>query len=491
MSLENQNITKGNVSFEKFKEEILEDYKKVFLSRTCSLIGRKEVLSGKAKFGIFGSGKELAQIAWAKVFQKGDWRSGYYRDQTIMFALKILTPQDFFCGLYAHSNIEEEPLSAGRQMGGHFVTHSLNADGSWKNQMEQYNSGCDISCTAGQMPRWVGLAQASKIYKETPILQEKNKKFTRGGKEICWGTIGNASTSEGHFFEAINACGVLQVPAVISVWDDGYGISVHNKYQTTKESISEVLKGFQRDEKNKGYEILKVKGWDYPNLVSTYAKAEQIAREEHCPVLIHITEITQPLGHSTSGSHERYKSKERLQWEKDFDCNKKFKEWILNFSIVNNEGEILKIATEKELEKIEKEVEKDVKNQKNKAWEIALKPVIQIQKQAIILLKRVGEKSSHKQFVKYITHQLENLPKYSHKNIYSLVRKVLYFSRFDKSLERKKLLAWYQKQRQDTHEKYNSKLYNDLGTGVCEIPYTPPIYDGQFTRSRCENYHSQ
>ncbi|MGK0430734.1 MAG: TPP-dependent pyruvate/acetoin dehydrogenase alpha subunit, partial [Psychroserpens sp.] len=294
-------ITKAtsDMTFQDFKVEILEDYKTALTSRECSLLGRREVLTGKAKFGIFGDGKEIPQLAWAKVFKNGDFRSGYYRDQTLMMAIGELSIQQFFAGLYGHTSIEADPMSAGRQMGGHFGTHSLDENGAWKNLIDQKNSSADISPTAGQMPRLLGLAQASKIYRNVKGID--TTKFSKEGNEIAWGTIGNASTSEGLFFETINAAGVLQVPMVISVWDDEYGISVHARHQTTKENISEILKGFQRDENNKGYEILKVKGWDYTALVETYQKAERIAREEHVPVMIHVIELTQPQGHSTSG----------------------------------------------------------------------------------------------------------------------------------------------------------------------------------------------
>ena len=279
---------KDELSFEDFKKEVLQDYTIAVTSRECSLLGRREVLTGKAKFGIFGDGKEVPQLAWAKSFKNGDFRSGYYRDQTFMMAIGKLSIEEFFAGLYANTDIQQEPMSAGRQMGGHFMTHSLNEDGSWKNLTEQKNSSADISPTAGQMPRLLGLAQASKVYRA-----EKNidsTLFSNNGNEIAWGTIGNASTSEGLFWETINAAGVLQVPMVINVWDDDYGISVHAKHQTTKENISEILKGFQREEGTNGFEILKVKGWDYPSLIEAYQKAEKFAREEHVPVLIHVVE---------------------------------------------------------------------------------------------------------------------------------------------------------------------------------------------------------
>ncbi len=314
MQLNPSSTSKEQLSFQQFKKEVLHDYKIAVISRECSLLGRREVLTGKAKFGIFGDGKEVPQLAMAKAFKKGDFRSGYYRDQTFMMAIGELTPQQFFAGLYAHPDIKADPMSGGRQMGGHFSTHSLDENGEFKNLTEQYNSTSDISPTAAQMPRLLGVAYASKLFRKLPDLN--NPKFSNNGNEISWGTIGNASTSEGVFFETINAAGVLQVPMIISVWDDDYGISVPAKFQTTKESISEILKGFQSDENNNGYERFVVEGWDYSKLIDVYNEASTIARKEHVPVLIHVKDLTQPQGHSTSGSHERYKTKERLIWEK-------------------------------------------------------------------------------------------------------------------------------------------------------------------------------
>ena len=324
--------TKESIDFTSFKNQVLKDYKLACESREASLLGRKEVLTGKAKFGIFGDGKELAQIALSKQFKNGDFRSGYYRDQTIMLAIEELTIEQYFSGLYGHTDVEIEPQSAGRQMGGHYATRNLDDSGNWKNLMTQKNSSSDISPTAGQMPRLVGLAQASKVYRSNSNLSglQKSKKFSDNGNEVAFGTIGDASTSEGPFWESINAAGVMQIPLVMSVWDDGYGISVPRKYQTTKGSISDALAGMQRSETKDGYEIFVTRGWDYPHLCETYEKAVKLAREEHVPVLIHVKEVNQPQGHSTSGSHERYKSTERLQWEKDFDCIEKFKAWILD-----------------------------------------------------------------------------------------------------------------------------------------------------------------
>jgi len=323
------------LSYKDFIKEVINDYKIAVTSRECSILGRKEVLTGKAKFGIFGDGKEIPQLAMAKSFKNGDFRSGYYRDQTFMMAIGKLTSLEFFAGLYAHTDLDHDPMSGGRQMGGHFTTHSLDDNYDWKDLTAQKNSSADISPTASQMPRLLGLAQASKIYRHNK--KTDSVRFSKNGNEIAWGTIGNASTSEGLFFETINAAGVLQVPMITSVWDDEYGISVHAKHHTTKENISEVLKGFQRTSTKDGYEIIEVKGWDYVNLIKVYEKAENICREKHIPVIIHVTDLTQPLGHSTSGSHERYKNTDRLDWEKKFDCNTKMREWIISNKISTNE----------------------------------------------------------------------------------------------------------------------------------------------------------
>jgi len=341
------------LSYKDFITEVINDYTIAVTSRECSILGRREVLTGKAKFGIFGDGKEVPQLAMAKCFKNGDFRSGYYRDQTFMMAIGKLTSLEFFAGLYAHTDLDHEPMSAGRQMGGHFTTHSLDDNYEWKDLTSQKNSSSDISPTASQMPRLLGLAQASKIYRHNKEID--SVKFSKNGDEIAWGTIGNASTSEGLFFETINAAGVLQVPMVTSIWDDEYGISVHAKHHTTKENISEILKGFQRTSTNDGYEIIEVKGWDYVNLIKVYKKAEKTCREKHIPIIIHVSDLTQPLGHSTSGSHERYKNSDRLDWEKKFDCNTKMREWIIS----NN------ISTDKELIELEKSIQKKSKRRQS------------------------------------------------------------------------------------------------------------------------------
>ena len=371
--------TSNDISFDDFKEQIISDYEIAFLSRTCSLLGRKEVLTGKAKFGIFGDGKELPQLAMARSFKNGDFRSGYYRDQTFMMALGLLKPKDFFHALYATTDIEKEPMSAGRQMGGHFVTYSLNPDGSWKDLTKQKNSSSDVSCTAGQMPRLLGLAQASKVYRQQKGLD--GAKFSVNGNEIAWGTIGNASTSEGMFLETINAAGVLQVPMVISIWDDEYGISVPAKYHTTKEDISKALSGFQRTDTEKGFEIFRVNGWDYTALMHAYENAADIARHEHVPVMIHVKQLTQPQGHSTSGSHERYKDNKRLEWERDNDCNKRFKEWILES----------KIATASELEVLEKRIKRTVREAKTQAWNEYLKDLLKAKNTLVDLIDKASD----------------------------------------------------------------------------------------------------
>ena len=371
MSTELEQVKKEkSISKNEFIKEVLEDFKVACISREASLLGRKEVLTGKAKFGIFGDGKELAQIAMAKQFKNGDFRSGYYRDQTFMMAIDSLSIQQYFAGLYAHTNLDHEPISAGRQMGGHFATRNINEDGSWKNLMQQKNSSADLSPTAAQMPRLLGLALASKYYRDNNSLSSF-KEFTNNGNEVAFGTIGDASTSEGIFWETINAAGVLQVPLAISVWDDGYGISVPKKYQTTKASISEALSGMQMNEGTNGIQIYRVNGWDYPALITTYEKAIDLSRTKHIPVLIHVEEVTQPQGHSTSGSHERYKSKERLEWAKEYDCINQFKKWILSKDNAMEEP----LTSIEELDTIQKEAKEHVKVEAKKAWKAYIEDI--------------------------------------------------------------------------------------------------------------------
>ena len=458
--------TNNKLSFDEFKAEVLNDYKIAVTSRECSLLGRREVLTGKAKFGIFGDGKEVPQLAWAKVFKEGDWRSGYYRDQTFMMAIGKLTIQQFFAGLYGHTDIKAEPMSAGRQMGGHFATHSLNKDGTWKNLTKQKNSSPDISPTAGQMPRLVGLAQASKIYRNVKELEEF-KTFSDKGNEVAWGTIGNASTSEGLFWESVNAAGVMQIPMVINVWDDEYGISVHAKYQTTKENISEILKGFQRTKEENGYEIIRVQGWDYPSLIEAYEKASKISREEHVPVLIHVNELTQPQGHSTSGSQERYKNKERLNWEKEYDCNVKMREWIL----ANN------LATENDLAILEKGIKKEVREGKSAAWKAFLAPQIQEKTEVLTLINNVSEKSTNKVFIDKIATTLfdENIPLRG--EIIGAARKTLRYLIGENTVEKKQLQDWIENYFEIIEPKFSAHLYSEAIENAKTISEIKPIYN--------------
>tara|TARA_R110002033_G_scaffold1117_8_gene10454 strand:- start:13687 stop:16098 length:2412 start_codon:yes stop_codon:yes gene_type:complete len=457
--------TSNDISFEDFKEQIINDYEIAFLSRTCSLLGRKEVLTGKAKFGIFGDGKELPQLAMARSFKNGDFRSGYYRDQTFMMALGLLQPKEFFHALYATTDIEKEPMSAGRQMGGHFLTHSLNADGSWKDLTKQKNSSADISCTAGQMPRLLGLAQASKVYRNQKGLD--SAKFSVNGNEIAWGTIGNASTSEGMFFETINAAGVLQVPMVISIWDDEYGISVPAKFHTTKENISDVLSGFQRTEEQKGYEILKVNGWDYTALMHVYENAADIARQEHVPVLIHVNELTQPQGHSTSGSHERYKDNKRLEWERDHDCNKRFKEWILESGI----------ATSEELETIEKRIKRTVREAKKQAWEEYLKNLLSDKAVLVSLLDKAAAKSANKNFLNKLKNDLIATEEPVRKDLAISARKSLRYLLGENTEEKSDLINWTANFLAESQEKYSSHLYSEKDNKATNVTAVKPEYN--------------
>jgi pyruvate/2-oxoglutarate/acetoin dehydrogenase E1 component/TPP-dependent pyruvate/acetoin dehydrogenase alpha subunit len=454
---------KVEITFEDFKAEVLNDYKIASISRQCSLLGRREVLTGKAKFGIFGDGKEVPQLALAKAFKDGDFRSGYYRDQTFMMAIGAMSIEQFFAGLYGHTDINFDPMSAGRQMGGHFATHSLDENGNWKNLTKQKNSSSDISPTAGQMPRLLGLAQASKIYRNVSGINQDN--FSENGNEVAWGTIGNASTSEGLFFETINAAGVLQVPMVMSVWDDEYGISVHARHQTTKESISEILKGFQRDDSAKGYEILTVKGWDYPSLVATYEKASTIAREEHVPVLIHVQELTQPQGHSTSGSHERYKNTERLAWEAEFDCLAQMRNWLIE----NN------LATEEELNTIDNQAIKDVLEGKKAAWIAFTTPTKEEQKELVVLLNTIAASSENKIFIEKIATDLASIKEPIRKDILTTARKVLRMIVGENS--QSQLSNWITNYTEKIQPKFSSHLFSQSNSNVFTSIDVAPTYD--------------
>ncbi len=455
---------KQAMTFEDFKKEVLNDYKIATTSRECSLLGRREVLTGKAKFGIFGDGKEVPQLALAKAFKNGDFRSGYYRDQTFMMAIGEMTIEQFFAGLYGHTDLAHDPMSAGRQMGGHFATHSLDENGQWKDLTQQKNSSADISPTAGQMPRLLGLAQASKIYRNVTVLPKKNK-FSENGNEIAWGTIGNASTSEGLFFETINAAGVLQVPMVMSVWDDEYGISVHAKYQTTKENISEILKGFQRDDNNNGYEIFTVLGWDYAALVSTYQRAAQIAREEHVPVLIHVKELTQPQGHSTSGSHERYKNAERLAWETEYDCLAQMRLWM----IANT------IATAEELDEIDTIAKKEVLEGKKAAWNAFVEPIKKEQTELITLLETIAATSVNRVFIQKYTNDLKEIKEPIRKDILIISRKILRMIVGEKS--QPLLATWITNYTNTIQPKFSSHLFSESAQNVFSVKEVLPTYD--------------
>ena len=455
--------TNTALTFEDFKTEVLNDYKIAIKSRECSLLGRKEVLTGKAKFGIFGDGKEVPQLAMAKFFKNGDFRSGYYRDQTFMMAIGELSIQQFFAGLYGHNDIAHDPMSAGRQMGGHFTTHSLNEDGTWKNLTKQKNSSADISPTAAQMPRLLGIAQASKIYRQVQEIPNKSN-FSNNGNEIAWGTIGNASTSEGVFFETINAAGVLQVPLILSVWDDEYGISVHAKHQTTKESISEILKGYQREDNTNGFEIVKVKGWDYADLIATYEKAADLAREKHIPVLIHVEQLTQPLGHSSSGSHERYKTAARLAWEKDFDCLRQMKLWMI----------AINVASPEEIDIIDTQTRKEVLEGKKAAWNAFIEPVVEEQKEFLNLLEKMAPSSKSKDIIlKYIS-DLRSIKTPLRKEILVTARKILRLVINENG--KAELSDWITNYTFKSQQIFNSNLFSESSSNVLSVKKILPEY---------------
>lgn len=449
-------------------QEVLADYQLAVESRENSYIGRREVFMGKAKFGIFGDGKELPQIAMAKVFRNGDFRSGYYRDQTFMMAIGEMTSQQFFAQLYAHTSVEHEPASAGRMMNGHFGTRSIDKQGNWKDLTKTKNSSSDISNTGGQMPRLIGLAYASKLYRNNPELK-KFKQFSVNGNEVAFGTIGNASTSEGHFFEAMNAAGVLQIPMVMAVWDDAYGISVPQEYHTTKKSISKALSGLQRTKTDAGFEILTTKGWDYLDLCKTFQNAEQIARNEHVPVLVHVEELTQPQGHSTSGSHERYKSKERLEWEARFDCVKKMREWILNE----------KLATAKQLDELEEEAKKRAKSARLKAWK-AYEQSISADATALIgMLDAVAERSAEKTKLLSIAKSLKEGISINKLEITRGARKALRLIRNEPSRSRDMLIHWLKKNEEKRDDEYSSHLYSQSKYSALGISPESPRYSDE------------
>ena len=458
------NLASSKGTFNDFRSDVLNDYYIAALSRQVSILGRKEVLSGKGKFGIFGDGKELAQIAMAKVFKDGDHRSGYYRDQTFMMAIGRLNPEHIFASVYGHADHIAEPMSSGRQMVGHFNTDTLDNEGNLLPLVESKNAFSDVSCTAAQMPRLLGLAHASKLFRK--VASMKDEKLSDQGNEVAWGTIGNASTSEGLFFETLNAAGVLQVPMIISVWDDGYGISVDNAFQTVKESISEAMRGMQRTEDKAGVEIIEVEGWNYPALIEAYTRASELARSAHVPVLIHVQELTQPLGHSTSGSHERYKSDARLQWEKEYDCNLTFKNWIVE----------KKIATDEELAVLEEKASTTAKAAKTSAWKAYLAPIDEERQEAQQLAQALIEYTQDSDAFMPIINVLskKNVP--YRKPIYAAVRELLWQTRSTPSSSREALQAWWYKKQQSTQKLYSDNLYNEYDSSSLNITSIPPKY---------------
>lgn len=452
--------TKEEISLKKFKEKVLEDYRTVSLSREISVQGRREVLQGKGKFGIFGDGKELPQIVMSHFFKNGDFRSGYYRDQTLLLSQDLLTGREIFSALYGHPDKVYERMSGGRQMSGHFLTHTIDENDNWIDQTKHKNHISDISPTASQMSRLVGLGLASKIYRDNTV--NNSQKFSNNGNEIVWGTIGNASTSQGVFFEAVNACGVLQIPAVISIWDDDYGISVHNKDHTTKESISKALSGFKLTSESSGIEILEVKGWDYQSLIKTYSYAERIARDHHIPVIIHVTELTQPLGHSTSGSHERYKTEERLKWESDNDCNKKFEEWIINN----------KLSSKKKLDNIKKEISNYVKEEKRLAWDLYLRPIKEAKSDLIETINSLSITINKDK----LNDMFNDVDDDNFSEIIKICRRITYKLEPGESDDRNKLVNWKNKYMNILSEKYSSNLYSINFDVLKEINNSEPIY---------------
>jgi len=455
--------TKGSVALPLEKEEIIKDYRLAYQSRQASLIGRREVLSGKAKFGIFGDGKELANIAIARAFQKGDWRSGYYRDQTWMFMLGVMNIQEFFAQLYAHADVNHESNTGGRSMNAHFANRFINPDGSWKNQTESYNTAADVSPTGAQMPRTVGLAYASVLYRELEELKQFNQ-FSKNGNEVTFASIGNASTAEGMFWESVNAIGVLQAPAVITVYDDGYGISVPNQFQMVKENIHTILQGFQRDpcleeDCERGYDLYQVRGWDYPALLETYTNAAEMARQHHIPALVHVTEVTQPQGHSTSGSHERYKPPERLKFEEEFDCIRKLREWIIENGV----------ATDPELVAVEQEDYAAVEGIRKLAWEAYLAPILDERGQVMDMLDEIAGSSSHASALSQIKERLAALPAPLRRDVHSAAHEALRVLRDEANPSKQVLIQWKNEQDAINVERYGSHLHSGKAIAVKEV----------------------
>ena len=451
---------KGAVALPLDKEEIIKDYRLAYQSRQASLIGRREVLSGKAKFGIFGDGKEIINIAMARAFQKGDWRSGYYRDQTWMFMLGVMSIQEFFAQTYAHADVTHDSNTGGRSMNAHFANRYINPDGSWKNQTEIYNTAADVSPTGAQMPRTVGLAYASVIYRGL----ETNNQFSKNGNEVAFASIGNASTAEGMFWEAVNAVGVLHAPAVIAIYDDGYGISVPNQYQIVKGNIGELLKGFQRaPESNDGFDVYCVHAWDYPALIKTFSQAAETARQHHIPALVHVTEVTQPQGHSTSGSHERYKSKERLRFEEEFDALQKMREWMLENRIISD----------LELAALEKEDYAAVEGIRKLAWDAYLAPILEERGHVMDMLDEIAGSSSHASELDRIKERLANLPSVARRDVHSAAHEALRVLREEANPSKQVLIQWKNEQDVINEDRYGSHLHSGRAVAVKEVK---PVY---------------
>jgi 2-oxoisovalerate dehydrogenase E1 component len=468
--IQDQSVLTHNISFQRFREEVLNDYLLAHQSRQLSILGRKEVLTGKAKFGVFGDGKEIAQIALAKTFQNGDWRSGYYRDQTFMLATGMFSFVEFFTQLYGVTNIELNPSNAGRSFNNHYATRSLDRDGNWVDLMNQKNSSSDISPTGGQMPRMLGLALASKLFRNNQDLH-KYTQLTHEGNEVVFGTIGDASTSEGHFFEVMNAAAVKQVPLVMSVWDDGYGISVEKRVQTVKSSISEALRGFQKQQGTNGILIYKGKGWDYSGLCRMFEEGVNRSRAEHVPVLFHIDEMTQPQGHSTSGSHERYKSEGRLKWEADHDCIVRMREWIIH----------RKIATTDELRKLELQAIDDIVKARDDAWKLYQSPIIKERDELLTIIEGKSCMCAKDEIdkISIITSNLKNIIAPIRKDNISNARKILRYICADcpqRSMLKEQLSDWFNKMYVEKYEKYNTCLYSENSYSVLNVEEVRPVY---------------
>ncbi len=460
---ETKTLPPDAMTFDEFRKQLLEDFRLAVVSREASVIGRREVLRGKAKFGIFGDGKEVAQIALAKCVRPGDWRSGYYRDQTLAFATGLCTVRQFFAQLYANPDLHAEPMSGGRQMNAHFATRYIDEQGNWLNQLERFQSAADSSPTSSQFPRALGLALASKKYREQPDLYSPNP-FSNHGNEVVFATIGDASTSEGNFWETLNAAAVLQVPLVMIVWDDGYGISVPISYQTAKGSISEACMGFRYDEKG-GVAIYTVKGWDYPSLVETFGQATDLARTKHVPSLVHVQEVTQPQGHSTSGSHERYKSKERLAWEAEFDCISRMRSWLLHHSL----------ATQDELNTIEEEARRFAAAEKQAAWEEFMQPILQQQRTLDSLLLQSAQESGLSQLIE-LRNQLNTSQEILRKDLCLIAQRALVALRFHEGPAKQRLLEWTRMFEYDSRQLFTSHLYCEGRGSALTVPEIKPVY---------------